>query len=145
MKLKTLFLILCVAPTLIGCSNAAEKIAKDVPAVEEAAYKEVTATEAQAAVEKPSVQFIDVRGEGEFAVRHAPSSRNIPLADLEARISELNPTAPTIVICEVGQRSKVAATRLKKAGFTDVSHVTGGIQEWVKAGLPVEGESGSKK
>lgn len=140
MRFVLAFMTIGVALFSLGCGQNIEKVANDVPAVEEAAFREVTPAEAQAAVEKSKVQFIDVRGDVEFSVRHAPRSVNIPLGQLDAKIAELDRNAPTYVICEVGQRSKTAAAQLKKAGFNDVYHVTGGIQEWVKAGLPVEGE-----
>lgn len=123
-----------------ACGVSVERLSNDVPAVSDGSYRDVTAVQAQAAVVGPGVQFIDVRGESEFSVRHAPKSVNIPLAQLESRMVELNPGAPVYVICEVGARSKVAAETLAKSGFTDVYHVKGGLKEWVSAGLAVEGE-----
>lgn len=145
MKFVSVVMTIGIALFSFGCGQSVEKVENDVPAVEEAPFRNVTPAEAQAAMEKAKVQFIDVRDGTEFKVRHAAKSVSVPLSDLDAKISELNPTTPTYVICEVGMRSKVGAAKLKKAGFTDVFHVTGGLQEWIKAGLPVEGEIKEKK
>lgn len=140
MKVFALSLVALFLVAVSSCSSNVEKISNDVPALSDSAYRDVTPVQAQTAVEKGGIQFIDVRGESEFSVRHAPKSVNIPLAQLESRMVELNPGAPTYVICEVGVRSKSAAETLAKAGFTDVHHVKGGLKEWMSAGLSVETE-----
>ncbi|MCZ7538689.1 MAG: rhodanese-like domain-containing protein [Anaerolineae bacterium] len=42
------------------------------------------------------------------------------------------------MICNSGNRSRVAAEALIRLGYSQVYNVDGGIQAWRKAGLPVE-------
>ncbi|MDH5749229.1 MAG: rhodanese-like domain-containing protein [Rhodospirillales bacterium] len=91
---------------------------------------------------------IDVRGEGEFNGRmgHVPGSLNLPLPELRRRLAELgdalNPykSAQVFIICRTSNRSANAARVLKKAGFTNLAVVTGGMARWKRAKLPVEGQ-----
>ena len=53
---------------------------------------------------------------------------NIPIAELQQRLHELNSASPTIVFCAGGYRSSIAASVLRRAGFTDVSDVLGGYE-----------------
>jgi rhodanese-related sulfurtransferase len=42
------------------------------------------------------------------------------------------------VICNSGNRSRVASEALVQMGFSSVYNVSGGIQDWLRADLPVE-------
>lgn len=82
--------------------------------------------------------LVDVRTPDEFAGGHIPGAKNIPIGDLEARISELGATDTEVtVVCEVGGRSARAAATLAKRGFRAVN-VLGGTSSWRAAGYPVE-------
>ena len=54
---------------------------------------------AQAAFEAGTAVFVDVRGADVFAMSHIPGSLSIPLADLEARLAELDPNQWIITYC----------------------------------------------
>lgn len=75
-----------------------------------------------------NLQIVDVRGEGEYKVNHYDNAINIPVAQLNKRISELDASRPTIVYCAGGYRSSIAASVLRSAGFADVSDVLGGFE-----------------
>lgn len=64
--------------------------------------------------------LLDVRSAAEFASGNAPGTRNIPLAELSARLSEVPRTVPVVVCCASGTRSAMAAALLKKNGFEAV-------------------------
>lgn len=83
---------------------------------------------------------IDVRTPEEFAAGHVPNAKNIPVDQIKARMKELESlkTADVAVICEVGGRSKAAATTLSEAGFTGIVDVQGGTRAWKAAGNTVE-------
>jgi rhodanese-related sulfurtransferase len=55
-----------------------------------------------------------------------------------ARTSELAKDKELIFICQVGQRSALAAEFAASAGFKDLYNVEGGTEAWIKAGYPVE-------
>jgi rhodanese-related sulfurtransferase len=44
-----------------------------------------------------------------------------------------------MVACRSGSRSRRAAKRLAKLGFSEVSNVRGGVVAWGRAGLPLKG------
>ena len=75
-----------------------------------------------------TLQIIDVRGDGEFAINHLPQAINIPVSQLRKRLSEISPKTPTVVYCAGGYRSSIAASVLRANGFTDVSDVLGGFE-----------------
>lgn len=83
--------------------------------------------------------IVDVRTAEEFAAGHLRDAKNIPLADLTARIGELEKAKPrsVVVVCQSGARSDKAARQLAAAGFDDVVSLDGGLAAWQAAGLPV--------
>jgi rhodanese-related sulfurtransferase len=83
--------------------------------------------------------IVDVRGADEFATGHLRDAKNIPLADLAARIGELDKAKArsVVLVCQTGARSDKAARQLAAAGFNDVVSLDGGLAAWQAAGLPV--------
>jgi hydroxyacylglutathione hydrolase len=73
---------------------------------------------------------VDVRNAGELEHGRIEGSVHIPVASLAARISELDPSAPTVVHCAGGYRSILAASYLTAHGFDDVSDLLGGYAAW---------------
>ena len=82
---------------------------------------------------------IDVRESSEFAQGTVTGARNIPLAKIKERRSEIAryKTRPVIVVCGAGQRSAKAVTTLGNAGFTEVYNLAGGLKAWRAAGMPL--------
>lgn len=76
------------------------------------------------------LQVVDVRNPGEAAAGMIPGAVNIPVGQLPGRVGELDPAAPTVVYCAGGYRSSVAASVLRRNGFTDVSDILGGYNAW---------------
>jgi rhodanese-related sulfurtransferase len=74
--------------------------------------------------------LIDVREPYEFAEGHVPGALNMPLRSLGQHLGELDTSAETLLICQSGNRSKTAARRLTRAGFTDAHSVRGGTLAW---------------
>jgi rhodanese-related sulfurtransferase len=89
-----------------------------------------------------AVAVIDVRGTDEFTgpLGHIASARNIPIAELNSRITELGglERTPIILVCRTDKRSATAAQTLGAAGFTQISVLRQGMEQWSAAGLPVE-------
>ncbi len=74
--------------------------------------------------------LLDVREPWEHELTHLPGSVLVPLGDLSARQSELNPERETIVYCHHGVRSVEAAFALARAGFRHVYNLRGGIDSY---------------
>ena len=80
-------------------------------------------------------QVVDVRESDEIASGMIAGARHIPLAQLPARLGELDKTRPVVAVCRSGRRSAAAADQLAAAGFT-ASTMPGGMLDWSDAGLP---------
>ncbi len=83
--------------------------------------------------------ILDVRTPEEFADGHIKGALNIPHDQLGAHLPRLRTYGTLYVHCRSGKRAEVAAQTLLKAGITNFSCVTNsGMEDWVKAGFPVE-------
>ena len=89
-----------------------------------------------------AVTIVDVRGPDEFVgpLGHIAIARNIPVAELESRLSELAglERGPIVLVCRTDKRSATAARTLGAAGFTQVNVLRRGMEEWNETGLPVQ-------
>lgn len=83
---------------------------------------------------------VDVRESAERQSGYIPDSKHVPLGDLANRLGELDKfkSKPVIVCCASGARSGRAASTLRKAGFTEVYNLDGGMGAWRNAGLPLK-------
>lgn len=83
--------------------------------------------------------LLDVRETGEWQAGHAPGSLHAPLSALlaHAPLPEAARGRPLVVVCRSGRRSQDAALLLARRGAHPVVDVEGGLQAWVRAGLPV--------
>ena len=80
-----------------------------------------------------ALQIIDVREPHEYAISRIPGTRLIPLAQVTARMAELDATRELIVHCELGGRSTQAIEALRAAGYTGtLLNLAGGIAAWSK-------------
>jgi rhodanese-related sulfurtransferase len=101
---------------------------------------EVGALQAVQMLNRNDALMIDVREPAEFSAGHAPNARNIPLAQFDKRIGELEKfkNRPAVVVCQTGSRAHAATALLKKAGFAQVVVLAGGIGAWQQANMPIE-------
>jgi len=84
------------------------------------------------------VQLVDVRSAVEFdgELGHLGNARLVPLDQLRERAPELGHDTPVVVICQTGKRSALGALILRKAGFSRVANLSGGMLRWRELGLP---------
>lgn len=82
---------------------------------------------------------LDLRERKEFTEGHIIDAINIPQASLDSRINELEPyrERPVIVACKMGQQAGAAGNILRKAGFSNVMRLSGGMTGWRGDNLPV--------
>ncbi len=92
--------------------------------------KTISTSELKEKLADKSTQFVDVRTAGEYKGRHISQFQNISLDTLPSKLDKLDPSKETIVICQSGMRSSRAAGILKKAGFSNVVNVRGGMSQW---------------
>lgn len=84
------------------------------------------------------VHVLDVRHDAEWRTGHIRGATHLPLGRLTARLAEVPTGRPLVVQCLGGSRSAIAASLLRRLGHLDVANLTGGIEAWTAAGLPLE-------
>lgn len=101
--------------------------------------RRATALQVTQLINRGKTTVLDVRSAEEFAAGHVRDAKNIPLADLNNRIGELEKakSRTIVVVCQSGARADKAVRQLKAAGFEDVLSLDGGVTAWTAAGLPV--------
>lgn len=60
------------------------------------------------------------------------------LDDLENIVNEVSADKKIVIVDLVGKRSSTAGRYLIMKGFADVSRLSGGIEKWMKDGLPTK-------
>ncbi|MDX9886340.1 rhodanese-like domain-containing protein [Thauera sp.] len=96
-------------------------------------------------VQQGRVQVLDVRDEYEWDEKHIPGALHRYVGHLEDQLPLLPKDSEIVVHCNVGHRSGVAASILKRNGFTRIHNMLGGICAWEKLGLPLEKPGETKK
>ena len=85
------------------------------------------------------VQLLDIREPQEVTLASLPSSTQIPMSQIPARLGDLDPRRPIVVMCHSGQRSRHVAAFLLANGFERVYNLEGGIDAWstqIDPGVP---------
>lgn len=92
-----------------------------------------------ALINRDDALLVDVRPAADFAKGHIAGSKNVQMAQFDPENKQLAPAKalPVVLVCKLGQTASDAAKRLRKAGFTNVSVLEGGIQAWQSADLPL--------
>jgi adenylyltransferase/sulfurtransferase len=81
---------------------------------------------------RDDVALLDVRNPHEFDLACMPGATLIPLPELAARLTELDPRRSYVVTCHHGPRSIQAYYLLQDAGFRRVQILSGGIDAWAE-------------
>ena len=100
--------------------------------------KRASATEVVQIINRGKNALLDVRTAEEFAAGHLRDAKNIPLADFDKRLGELEKSKgkSIVVVCQTGARADKAVRLLQAAGFDDVVALEGGLAAWQAASLP---------
>ena len=122
--MKKLLPILLSALMFTGCAGTSNNQTNT--------YRQITMDEAVDMMAQESDYIIlDVRRPDEFAAGHIPNAINMPNEIIgTAEISELPDKNQLIMVyCRSGRRSKEAAEKLVKLGYTNIVEF-GGILDW---------------
>jgi rhodanese-related sulfurtransferase len=105
-----------------------------------ASANEIGTLEATRLMNQGTTLVLDVRDDKEYAAGHLPRARHVPLKELEKKAPELSKfkEKPVIVTCRAGPRAAAASRALKRAGFSSVYVLKGGVSAWQQASLPLE-------
>ncbi|PCJ16699.1 MAG: MBL fold metallo-hydrolase [Gammaproteobacteria bacterium] len=90
------------------------------------------------AAHRDQVHILDVRSSEEFNEQNMriDGAQNIPIDELQGRISEIPDDKPIMTFCRSGKRSTLAFTILQKEGRKKVANIDGGLLRWQEEGLP---------
>ena len=87
--------------------------------------------------------LVDALSPMSYANSHLPGAINLPPESVDGRAQRRIPDPATeiVVYCSdvVCDSSVVVANRLIELGYLNVSHYAEGKNDWVEAGLPLEG------
>ena len=99
--------------------------------------------EAVTLINRSNALVLDVREISEFASGHIAGAINIPLTTLETRLGELKKykNKAILVNCQRGVNSAKACDILRKAEFTLLYNLQGGLNAWSQAKLPIVSNS----
>lgn len=89
--------------------------------------------ELKSLLDQGKIRLLDVRQAEELEIARIEGATHIPLNELPARIGELDPQQPIAALCHHGVRSEMAGRLLERNGFTQVAHLSGGIDAWSQA------------
>jgi hydroxyacylglutathione hydrolase len=129
----------------IGLENIAGYLRGGVHGWEDAGLalaqtEQVDVSELSRMLHKGTIQVLDVRRQGEWESGHIESANWWPLDNFKISPPEIEGDIPVAVHCKSGYRSMIACSLLERAGFDKVINVTGGIDAWHQAKLPVVSE-----
>lgn len=95
-------------------------------------FKSISPLMAVAKMNEADTTILDVREPDEFAKGHIESAINTPLSKLPEQLPKLetHKKKPMLIACENGTRSASAGKILSKAGFENVTVISGGMLAW---------------
>lgn len=98
--------------------------------------REIDAVAAKALLDRGEAVLIDVREADEHARENIAGAKLVPLSSFDPAKIPAAGGKRLVVHCLSGSRSARAIARLREAGI-DAINMTGGIEAWKAAGLPV--------
>lgn len=84
------------------------------------------------------VQILDVRDDMEWSQKHIPGAMHTYVGYLQENLPAVPKTSRLVVHCTVGHRAGLAASILRKHGFTGVLNLLGGINAWESLDQPLQ-------
>lgn len=90
-------------------------------------------------INKDDAIVIDVRDSNAFIRGHIIGAVNIPHTQMDSSIDKIKKYQgkPIVLVCAAGQTSPQEGAKLKKKGIDQVYFLSGGINAWQQAQLPL--------
>lgn len=82
------------------------------------------------------VSLIDVREASEYATGSIEGSTNVPVRTLIKNLPA-DKAAPIVITCASGHRGMMSMMALQLLGYTNVKNISGGVNAWKAANLPI--------
>lgn len=92
---------------------------------------------------KSGALLVDVRElrDTQALILDAPDITYLPFSELEQRWHELPHDRELVIMCQNGEKSRIASQFLLQNGYTQVSVMRGGLFLWMQKAYPVIGKS----
>ena len=101
----------------------------------------VNTTRAIELINREDALVLDVRDAGEYGAGHILGAKHLPLARIDEgarRAREEEGAAADRLLTTAASARRRPPRRCKRQGFTQVANLSGGLDAWRQAGLPVE-------
>ena len=103
-----------------------------------APFRDLKVDDIKKLIDQDDREVVDVREDWEWQRGHLPGARHVVLSSILANPNGQKFKDGTIFVCQVGERSAVAAEMAVALGVKDVVNFRGGTKAWKDAGLPLE-------
>ncbi len=92
-----------------------------------------------ALINRDNALVVDLRPAADFDKGHIAGAKNVQMSQFDPENKQLAPAKalPVVLVCKAGESAGAAAKRLRKAGFSQVNVLEGGVQAWQAADLPL--------
>jgi len=102
-------------------------------------YRTLRPAELTALINREDAVVVDLSASNDFEKGHIAGSKSVPTSQFgpENKLLAAAKERPVVVVCRNGQASGDAARQLKKAGFSQVYWLDGGVMAWQQAELPL--------
>lgn len=130
----TIILLLIAAVIFSGCIG--------IDQAKTGTFKNITVQEAAELIKanqgNPGFSILDVRTPDEFNEGHIEGALNLDFyaASFKDDLDKLDKTKTYFVYCRSGNRSGQAMKMMETMGFKEVYNLSGGMVDWIAAGLP---------
>jgi phage shock protein E len=91
--------------------------------------------------QSPKPFLLDVRTPNEYKEVHISGAELIPLNEISSKLNLIPKGRDIICVCASGSRSVVATRQLSSLGY-QVYNLKGGMNQWMRAGLPTKAGAG---
>lgn len=96
----------------------------------------IDATNLKELLDTDSVTLVDVREPSEYAGERIASALSVPLSSFAPEKIKLQADKKLVLYCQSSNRSGQAAQKLIGAGFSEVTHLQGGLNYWKQLNYP---------
>ncbi len=101
-------------------------------------FPTISPMKAKEKIGNDAVYFLDTRAIKEFNTSHIKNAHHVDYDNFKLKsVKSIPKNAEIIVYCSIGARSQDIGKRLKKAGYTNVHNLYGGLFHWANIGLPM--------
>ena len=140
LRLRALIVILALALGPAGqavVGTAAQAAETETPGQEDAGFTTLDSGQLATMLQIKNFFFVNVHIPYEGEIRNTDAI--IPFDQIADNLDKLpsDKSARIVLYCRSGRMSEIAAEELSRLGYTQVSHLSGGMIDWKKSGYEI--------